>query len=128
MHVRLMPDGVQPAAIARGSDARRKPLRTAPQLRVARYIADCLGETGHGPIEQILRLVRCVGEDRATEFLEHALSMDATGRMLRPEYARDASRGSIFFHLVHESVEEEEHAQIFARKRPRKSPVPDVWP
>jgi len=129
MQARLVPTEVQPVGTAANCQSgRRKPLRSAPQLRAARYIADCLGETGHGPIEQIVRLVQCVGMDRATQFLEHALAMEATGRMLRPNYARDASRGTIFFHLVHESVEEGEHAQVFARRRPRKPSASDGCP
>jgi len=99
----------------------QKPQRPRPELtpeqrairEATMRIADELGETQQVPRTQVARVVRVLGIDRAQDFFEQALVIEATGGMLLPDGSRRRTPGGVFFKLVRDGVNKQERYAIF---------------
>jgi hypothetical protein len=92
-------------------------------------IAQQLGETQHGPIQQIRRVVERLGADTARAFLTETQQVEAQGGMLLPDGSRRRTPGGVFFYLVRSRISAVDRAAIFPPrpwpnkgKGPRRSP------
>ena len=122
-HARLVPSEAQAVSVPPRVAAVRGGSPSAPPRSCGSrgYIADCLGETGHGPIEQVSspRALRGHRIGHASSWSTRS-SMEATGRMLRPaSRAMPAGPLSSSAWCMSRSMRAD-HARIFATRRPRK--------
>jgi len=92
-------------------------------------IAQQLGETQLGPIQQIRRTVERLGADTARTFLKETQQVEAQGGMLLPDGSRRRTPGGVFFYLVRSRISAVDRAAIFPPrpwpnkgKGPRRSP------
>jgi len=70
------------------------------EWRATQEIATQLGETEHGPLGQVGRVVGRLGADRARAFLAQTQEIEAAGGLLLPDGSRRRTPGGVFFHLV----------------------------
>ena len=85
------------------------------EWRVMQDIAAALGETEHGPLGQVGRVVGQLGADRARAFLTRTGEIEAAGGLLLPDGSRRRTPGGVFFHLVraHDTLTREDRVSIF---------------
>jgi len=105
------PQGQQLAAPARP--------RLGPEdWRATQEIAAQLGETAHGPLGQVGRVVGRLGADRARTFLTRTHEIEAAGGLMLPDGSRRRTPGGVFFHLVRASdeISREDKDYIFPRQ------------
>lgn len=100
-----------------------QPRRTARHLRVARCIARCLEETGRAPLEQIVRTVQYIGEERALTFLERTLAWESEHAGEVRTAGERSPRGGVYFQLIREAVDRETCRVIFVNRRGRHQAV-----
>jgi hypothetical protein len=104
-----------------------EPPTTRPKLSpVTQRIAAELGETAPGPLAQLDRIVRRLGEERAYLLLEQAMAIEERGGVLLPDGSRRHTPGGVFFRLAREQVTPELRAKLFPPlpKRKRKGATP----
>src|ERR671926_278594 len=85
-------------------------------------IAQQLGETQPGPINQIRRIVQRLGPEAALAFLQETQQIEAQGGMQLPDGSRRRTPGGVFFSLVKDRVSSKDRAAIFftpAQRQPR---------
>ena len=85
-------------------------------------IAQQLGETQPGPINQIRRIVQRLGPEAAFAFLQETQQIEAQGGMHLPDGSRRRTPGGVFFTLVKDRVSAKDRGAIFfptAQRRPR---------
>ncbi len=107
----------------RGDNARRGPQLAVPprprlgpeDWRTTQEIAAGLGETEHGPLGQVGRVVGRLGADRARAFLMRTGEIEAAGGLLLPDGSRRRTPGGVFFHLVRtdDALTREDRVSIF---------------
>jgi len=68
--------------------------------RATQEIAAALGETAHGPLGQVGRVVGRLGAERARAFLARTQEIEAGGGLMLPDGSRRRTPGGVFFHLV----------------------------
>jgi len=83
--------------------------------RATQEIAAQLGETDHGPLGQVGRVVGQLGADRARAFLTRTQEIEAAGGLLLPDGSRRRTPGGVFFHLVRadDTLSREDRVSIF---------------
>jgi hypothetical protein len=91
-------------------------------------IATALNEPN---LELVERVVEVIGPERATEFLQKALEVEAGGGMMITTGKRRRTPGGVFFYLVRKNISGDERRQIFPK--PERSgqpsqPVPTPQP
>jgi len=86
--------------------------------RATQEIAAALGETAHGPLGQVGRVVGRLGAERARAFLARTQEIEAGGGLMLPDGSRRRTPGGVFFHLVRtaEVVSRADKAYIFPRQ------------
>jgi hypothetical protein len=93
-------------------------------------IAQQLGETQPGPINQIRRIIQRLGPEAALAFLQETQQIEAQGGRLLPDGSRRRTPGGVFFSLVKARVSPKDRAAIFfppARRQPRpEQPAPQT--
>src|ERR687886_2079036 len=95
-------------------------------------IAQQLGETQAGPINQIRRIVQRLGPEAALSFLQETQQIEAQGGRQLPDGSRRRTPGGVFFSLVKDRVSAKDRAAIFPtptqrRQRPGQ-PAPQPTP
>ena len=73
-------------------------------FKLTKQLAVQLGETHHGPIAQIRRVIEHAGAEMATTAADDAIRMVAAGEMLRAD-GSPRTPGGIFFALVRQRVD-----------------------
>jgi len=83
--------------------------------RATQEIAAQLGETDHGPLGQVGRVVGRLGVDRARAFLTRTQEIEAAGGLMLPDGSRRRTPGGVFFHLVRadDTLSREDRVSIF---------------
>ncbi|MBM4422898.1 MAG: hypothetical protein FJ030_05830 [Chloroflexi bacterium] len=79
---------------------------------LAQSIADQLGETESGPVNQIARALAVCGVDRVQPVLAETLEVEAGGGMLLPDGSRRRTPGGAFFVLLRREASKEEWHRI----------------
>ncbi len=86
----------------------------APDTReLIHTIAQQLGETQPGPIQQIRRIVQRLGADAALAFLQETQQIEAQGGRLLPDGSRRRTPGGVYFQLVRSRLSDEDRAFVF---------------
>ena len=98
------------------------------QRQAALRIADDLGEKEPGPRAQVGRVVRVLGIERAQDFYEQALFIEATGGLMLPDGSRRRTSGGVFFKIVRDGVSKEERWKIFPAPGQGKKPAQPSQP
>jgi hypothetical protein len=80
---------------------------------VADEIAARLGETEDGPIRQIRRATRILGEERVRALVARTFDVEAAGGLMLPNESRRRTPGGVFFHLMRANIEHKEWYRIF---------------
>ncbi len=80
---------------------------------VADEIAAQLGETEDGPIRQIRRAVRILGEERVRALVARTFDVEAVGGLMLSNESRRRTPGGVFFHLMRWEAEYKEWYRIF---------------
>ncbi len=75
-------------------------------------VAAQLGETEQIPIHQIRRVIRTLGPERAQQFVQQTLEVEAQGGMMLPDGSRRRTPGGVFFYLVRRNISWKEAAAI----------------
>jgi len=112
--VAATPQSPQPAAPVRP--------RLGPEdWRATQEIAAALGETAHGPLGKVGRVVGRLGAARARGFLVQAQEIEAGGGLMLPDGSRRRTSGGVFFHLVRTdaTLTPADRADIFPPKSAR---------
>jgi len=112
--VAATPQSPQPAAPVRP--------RLGPEnWRATQEIAAALGETAHGPLGKVGRVVGRLGTARARAFLARAHEIEAGGGLMLPDGSRRRTPGGVFFHLVRTdaTLTPADRADIFPPKSAR---------
>jgi hypothetical protein len=89
---------------------------------LVRTIAQQLGETQPGPINQIRRVVQRLGPEAALAFLQETQQIEEQGGQVLPDGSRRRTPGGVFFILVKERVSAKDRAAIFflpGKRQPR---------
>ncbi len=117
------PPGTALAGPDRRGEAAQSPRPSAPprprlgpdDWRVTQEIATQLGETAHGPLGQVGRVVGRLGADRARAFLTRTQEIEAAGGLMLPDGSRHRTPGGVFFHLVRadDTLSREDRVSIF---------------
>ncbi len=117
------PPGTDLAGPDRPGDADQSPRPSAPprprlgpaDWRATQEIAAQLGETDHGPLGQVGRVVGRLGADRARAFLTRTQEIEAAGGLMLPDGSRRRTPGGVFFHLVRadDTLSREDRVSIF---------------
>src|ERR687886_2442663 len=76
-------------------------------------IAQQLGETQSGPINQIRRIVQRLGTEAALSFLQETQQIEAQGGRMLPDGSRRRTPGGVFFSLVKDRLSARDRAAIF---------------
>jgi len=84
---------------------------------LAKEIAQTLNEKNTW---QIRKVVNVIGADRAREFFQQTLDIEAEGGMLVVSGKRRRTAGGVFFYLVRKNVSTEERKAIFPRTGRKK--------
>ena len=93
--------------------------------RAIQQIAAALGETHHGPVEQIERFVRLLGVEWAQTVLRETLALEAQGGLMLPDGSCRRTVGGVFFYLARQRMTPEQAALVFPRTgQPQAQPVP----
>ncbi len=103
----------------------------SPDTReLVRTIAQQLGETQPGPIQQIRRIVQRLGADVALAILQETQQIEAQGGQMLPDGSRRRTPGGVFFTLVKDRVSPKDRAAIFFPwgKRPPQPAQPASHP
>ncbi len=89
--------------------------------RATQEIAAALGETAHGPLGKVGRVVGRLGAARARAFLARAHEIEAGGGLMLPDDSRRRTPGGVFFHLVRTdaTLTPADRADIFPPKSAR---------
>ena len=92
-----------------------------------KHIAETLQERNHSLIKKI---VHVIGPERAQEFLQKTLEIEAAGGMMTTDPTRSSRRrspGGVFFYTVRTSLPKEERKRIWPNPRKKKQgePTPD---
>ncbi len=89
--------------------------------RATQEIAAALGETAHGPLGKVGRVVGRLGAERARAFLVQAQEIEAGGGVMLPDGSRRRTPGGVFFHLVRTdaALTPADRADIFPPKSAR---------
>jgi hypothetical protein len=87
-------------------------------------IADTLGETESGPVEQIGRTLELLGPERVQKLVEETLKIEAEGGMLVEGGERRRTTGGVFFKLVKGNTTPEERRAIFPHLQKAEVPPP----
>jgi hypothetical protein len=89
--------------------------------RATQEIAAALGETAHGPLGKVGRVVGRLGAARARAFLTRAQEIEAGGGVMLPDGSRRRTPGGVFFHLVRTdaTLTPADRADIFPPKSAR---------
>jgi hypothetical protein len=95
----------------------------ADTRELVQTIAQQLGETQRGPIQQIRRVVQHLGADTAQAILAEAQQIEANGGLLLPDGSRRRTPGGVYFHLVRQRISPAERVLIFPM-RPGRSTRP----
>src|SRR5574341_957375 len=90
--------------------------------RATQQIAAALGETHHGPVEQIERFVRLLGVEWAQTVLRETLAVEAQGGLMLPDGSGRRTVGGVFFYLARQHLTPEEAAIVFPRTGPPQAP------
>jgi len=117
------PPGTALAGPDRPGEAAQSPRPSAPprprlgpeDWRATQEIATQLGETEHGPLGQVGRVVGRLGADRARAFLTRTQEIEAAGGLMLPDCSRRRTPGGVFFHLVRadDTLSREDRVSIF---------------
>lgn len=91
-------------------------------FETAMQLANDLGETERGPRTQVARVVRVLGIERAQDFFEQTLMIEATGGMLLPNGSRRRTSGGVFFKIVRDGMSKEERWKFFSMRRQGDKP------
>lgn len=96
-----------------------------PEEELTKHIADTLQERNHSLIKKI---VYVIGPERAQEFLQKALEIEAAGGQKTTDSSRRRSPGGVFFYMVRTSLPQEERKRIWtkARKQQQTEATPDT--
>ncbi len=83
--------------------------------RTTQEIAAVLGETAHGPLGQVGRVVGRLGAGQARTFLTQTQEIEAAGGLMLPDGSRRRTPGGVFFHLVRtdDNLAREDRTYIF---------------
>ncbi len=106
--VAATPQSPQPAAPVRP--------RLGPEdWRATQEIAGALGESAHGALGQVGRVVGRLGAERARAFLAQAQEIEAGDGLMLPDGSRRRTPGGVFFHLVRadDNLSREDRLYIF---------------
>src|SRR5919199_4240410 len=108
----------------RFSTGERKGRMTQPTdtRELVRTIAQQLGETQPGPINQIRRVVQRLGPEAALAFLQETQQIEAQGGRLLPAGSRRRTPGGVFFTLIKDRVSAKDRVAIFfspGQRQPR---------
>jgi hypothetical protein len=94
---------------------------TPPDTRtLVTKIAQQLGETQPGPLQQLRRIVQRLGPEAALAVLQETQAIEAQGGLLLPDGSRRHTPGGVFFRLVRERVSPEERAILFPPRQHRQ--------
>jgi len=88
---------------------------TPEERALAGQIADVLGERARTARQQIARIVRVVGAERAGVFYAEAQAVEAGSGLPINNGRRRRTPGGVFFHLVRTGVTDTERVAIFGR-------------
>ena len=88
---------------------------TPEERALAGQIADALGERARTARQQIARIVRVVGAERAGVLFTAAQAVEAGGGLPISNGRRRRTPGGVFFHLVRTGVTDAERVAIFGR-------------
>src|SRR5919206_278489 len=90
----------------RFSTGDRKGRMTQPTdtRELVQTIAQQLGETQPGPLNQIRRVVQRLGPEAALSFLQETQQIEAQGGMQLPDGSRRRTPGGVFFTLIKDRV------------------------
>jgi len=93
-------DGQTDALPSPGPVVPARPRLGPEEWRATQEIAAALGETAHGPLGQVDRVVGRLGTDRSRAFLARTQEIKAAGGLPLPDGSRRRTPGGVFFHLV----------------------------
>jgi len=103
-----------PDTVAAPEAPPQRPL-TPEERALAGQIADALGERARTARQQIARIVRVVGGERAGALYAEAQAVEAGGGLPIRNGRRRRTPGGVFFHLVRTDVTDTERVAIFGR-------------
>jgi phosphorylated adapter RNA export protein len=93
-----------------------EPVQT-PEEELTKHIADTLQERNHSLIKQI---VHVVGAERAQEFLQKTLELEAAGGLMTTDSSRRRTPGGVFFYTVRRGIPQEEQRRIWPQMKKKK--------
>jgi hypothetical protein len=114
-------DGPTDAPPGPGPVVPARPRLGPEDWRATQEIAAALGETAHGPLGKVGRVVGRLGTARARAFLARAQEIEAGGGLMLPDGSRRRTPGGVFFHLVRTdaTLTPADRADIFPPKSAR---------
>ncbi|MBN1606416.1 MAG: hypothetical protein JW940_07265 [Polyangiaceae bacterium] len=100
------------------------------QLSAVDRIASALNESAEQPLNQLRRVVECLGVDKCLELLEETERIEEQGGMMVPDGTRRRTAGGVFFVLARRLLSNRDRHRIFgqppaaAQKPPRPREAP----
>ncbi len=88
-----------------------------PDKALIKDIAETLQE---GNITLIKQVVDVIGPERAQEFLQKTLEIEATGGLMTTDSSRRRTPGGVFFYTVRRSIPKEEQRRIWPQGKKKK--------
>lgn len=102
-----------------GESKPKKKNRGSELYRVAREIAEKLGETEPNPIKQITVLIRHFGAERMLDLLEETLKIEEQGGMMVANGQRRRTPGGVFFFLAKDRMTPDERQRLLPAQQAR---------
>jgi phosphorylated adapter RNA export protein len=88
-----------------------------PDKALIKHIAATLQE---GNIPLIKQVVDVIGAERAQEFLQKTLEIEAAGGLMTTDSSQRRTAGGVFFYTVRRSLPKEEKRRIWPQVRKKK--------
>ena len=88
-----------------------------PDEALIKRIAETLQE---GNITLIQKVIDVIGPERAQEFLQKTLELEAAGGLTTTDSSRRRTPGGVFFYIVRTSLPQEERKRIWPQARKKK--------
>jgi len=99
---------------------------TLTPAMVAREFTQAFGERSHAAACLLVRAVRELGPDAAYDLAARALFIEATGGLpLGEPWNRKRTPGGVFFFLLKDELDDEQHRRVFGRVRKRNGTKPE---
>jgi phosphorylated adapter RNA export protein len=88
-----------------------------PDKALIKHIAETLQEVN---LLLIKKVVDVIGPERAKEFLQKTLEVEAAGGLMLPDSSRRRTPGGVFFYTVRRNIPQEEQQRIWSHTKKKK--------